>query len=359
MAQTKLRRRVVEAAEAMLAESGYVSPLDVLVRIRWLEPPHVASWRQGRVETIEQLAQVDADRLLEAVSLLGGWAASQDLVPHETEYQSSTRSPQPLRFLRGDDAARELTLRTHWLSPDLRPDQRDKVVEQEKKPADLVAIMPLQEWECRECGGTGDLLVMDGPGPLCLECADLDQLVLLPSGDATLTRRARKASSLSAVVVRFSRARKRYERQGTLVEETALQEAEASCLADEEARARRRERAAARRPIEDERFQERFAAAIRTQFPSCPKERAAAIAGHAGTRGSGRVGRSRAGRELDPRAVTLAVRASVRHRDTDYDERLMHGEPREEARIAVEPAVTEILERWTRPQLTVLRGGLS
>jgi len=56
--------------------------------------------------------------------------------------------------------------------------------------------------------------------------SDLDHLVFLPSGDAALTRRATKASSLSAVVVRGSRSRKRYERQGVLVEEPALALAE-------------------------------------------------------------------------------------------------------------------------------------
>jgi hypothetical protein len=80
-----------------------------------------------------------------------------------------------------------------------------------------------------------------------MSCADLDHLVLLPSGDAALTRRARAASRLSAVVVRFSRARKRYERRGVLVEEAALTQAEEQCLADQEARARRRDRDAVRR----------------------------------------------------------------------------------------------------------------
>ena len=51
----------------------------------------------------------------------------------------------------------------------------------------------------------------------------LGQLVDVPSGDAALTRRARMHSPLSAVVVRFSRARKRYERQGILVFEVALE----------------------------------------------------------------------------------------------------------------------------------------
>src|SRR5436190_1840302 len=57
-----------------------------------------------------------------------------------------------------------------------------------------------------------------------MTCADLDELVYLPSGDAALSRRARMHSPLSAVVVRFSRARKRYERQGILVSEVALEQ---------------------------------------------------------------------------------------------------------------------------------------
>jgi hypothetical protein len=65
-----------------------------------------------------------------------------------------------------------------------------------------------------------------------MACADMDHLVFLPSGDAALTRRAKTNSRLSAVVVRFSRARKRYERQGILVEEDALERAEQECLAD-------------------------------------------------------------------------------------------------------------------------------
>ena len=60
---------------------------------------------------------------------------------------------------------------------------------------------------------------------LCMY-AVLDHLVYLGRGDAALTRRARKYSSLAAVVVRFSRARKQYERQGILVEPEALHRAE-------------------------------------------------------------------------------------------------------------------------------------
>ncbi len=91
----------------------------------------------------------------------------------------------------------------------------------------------------------------------------MDHLVFLPAGDAALTRRAKRASRLSAVVVRFSRSRRRSERQGILVEEAALERAELECLADEEARTRRRVREEARRAAADLELQARTARATR------------------------------------------------------------------------------------------------
>ena len=111
---------------------------------------------------------------------------------------------------------------------------------------------------------------MSDAGPLCLRCADLDHLVYLPAGDAALTRRARTASGLSAVVVRFSRARRRHERQGVLVESEALDQAEAQCLADADARARRRVRERARREAQDAELRTALADEIVGMFPGCP-----------------------------------------------------------------------------------------
>jgi hypothetical protein len=86
----------------------------------------------------------------------------------------------------------------------------ERVTARRSAPPDLVVIQPLKDFTCAECGTeSGDLLVMDDIGPLCMDCADMDHLVFVPSGDAALTRRARKASPLSAVVVRWSQSRKR------------------------------------------------------------------------------------------------------------------------------------------------------
>src|SRR2546423_13582862 len=108
-----------------------------------------------------------------------------------------------------------------------------------------------RESVCDECheelGSKAWITLVRDNGALCLACADLDQLLFLRSGGAALTRRAKKHSVLSAVVLKWSRSRKRYERQGLLVEERALELAEEECLADADLRARRREREAERR----------------------------------------------------------------------------------------------------------------
>ncbi len=211
----------------------------------------------------------------------------------------------------------------------------------------LLVIQPLKRRHCAECrGGPLAMLVLEDGAPRCLDCADLGHLVFLPRGDTALTRRSREESALSAVVVRFNRRKSRYERQGVLVEEAGLARAEQRCLADAEARRRRRVRDARRRAREDVRFAEAFAAEILRLFPGCPADRARAVAGHASARGSGRVGRSAAGRALSETAVTSAVVASVRHLDTPYDQLLMSGVPRHEARRRIAATVEAVLRGW-------------
>jgi hypothetical protein len=140
--------------------------------------------------------------------------------------------------------------------------------------------------------------------------------------------------------------RNRYERQGILAEPAAIEQAARECLSDADVRARRRGRDQSHRADQDERFRGEFAAAIREQFPGCPVDRGEAIALHAAARGSGRVGRSAAGRALDPDAIRLAVVAPVRHVDTDYDALLMSGVDRDDARHRVRDRVDRILDAW-------------
>jgi hypothetical protein len=219
---------------------------------------------------------------------------------------------------------------------------------------ELKVFISNRESTCGECGenlGSHAWITLAGEkGALCLACADLDHLLFLPSGDPALTRRARKYSTLAAVVLQWSRSRKRYERQGLLVEAEALEKAEEECLKDSAVRARRREREATRREETDLHYVEQFATQVRALFPSAPSSREQTIAEHACLKYSGRVGRSAAAKALDAETIQLAVIAHIRHQETNYDELLASGADRSEARAGVTGTVQQVLQQWQTPR---------
>ena len=343
----EIERRVARAADAALAVRKFVSAIDVLIGLGWLERRGVEAWRQGRVDYLERVVGANLGKISTAMRAFGRWAQGRGLKPSETVYVARTRDRRPLRFSKSGDSEIERAYRTHWVSPELSERKQARIAERQSRPPELVVVWPLGEFTCSLCGSQDSgWLIMEDSGPVCMGCADMDHLVFLASGDAALTRRARAGSRLSAVVVRFSRARRRYERQGILVEEHALERAEQECLADEQARERRRVRDAERRAGKDLELSEQIAQEIVRLFPGCPLERARSIALHTSVRGSGRVGRSAAGRALDPTALELAVAAAVRHEDTRYDELLMRGVERELARTQVSDEVARVLDSW-------------
>jgi len=217
---------------------------------------------------------------------------------------------------------------------------------------DLKVFITSGESECSEChkklGRHAWITLVGEKGALCLTCADLDHLGFLPAGDAALTRRSGKYSKLTAVVLQWSRARKRYERQGILVEEAALQRAEQECLVDADARALRQKRAADRRAELDQEYIRNFAARVRELYPACPAGREVEIAEHACQKYSGRVGRSASAKALDEKAIWLAVVAHIRHAETNYDDLLAQGWERSTARDEVNDKVENVLADWKR-----------
>jgi len=222
----------------------------------------------------------------------------------------------------------------------------------QQKPGEILVFFVRRDTKCGECGNdlfSGTMITLDKErGALCLSCADLDHLEFLASGDAAVTRRATKHSKLGAVVLQWSRTRKRYERQGILVEAEAIQRAETECLADAERRRRQADRRALRAAELDEVFVEKFARAIRERFPKCPVTDANRIAEHACLRSSGRVGRTAAAKQFDPDAIYLAVVAAIRHEFTDYDILLLRGIERFEARSRVRDKVDKKLKEWAQ-----------
>lgn len=214
----------------------------------------------------------------------------------------------------------------------------------------LKVFISTRESTCEECGEAlghhAWITLRDEKGAACLTCADLDHLVFLPSGDTALTRRARKHSRLCAVVLKWSRTRKRYERQGLLVENEALEQSERECEADATQREIRRGQAVLRRAEIDQAYIHDFAKRVRELYPNCPNGREMIIAEHACRKYTGRVGRSAAAKALDEHAIRLAVAAHARHTETNYDDLLSSMVERIKARSMVHGAVSSVLAQW-------------
>ena len=220
----------------------------------------------------------------------------------------------------------------------------------ESASGELVVFFVRRDGECAECGRdlprSSMIMLNKERKPVCLACADLDHLDYLPRGNTALTRRATRYSRLRVVVVQWSRTRNRYERQGILAEPQAIERAEAECLGDAERRERQRARRASREAELDREYVDVFAAGIRENFPGCPPNDARRIAEHACRKYSGRVGRSAAAKRFEPGAIRMAVSASVRHEFTNYDELLLKGHDRSEARLLISDQVEDVLDAW-------------
>ena len=225
----RYKERVIRAAEWALSDHDYVSLIDLFTGINMLADVHVASWRKGGLETLGNEIQCGKEKFARSIELLYEWAKAQGLSLSEAKYvRSSPSGPIPLKFYKNGPPELERLFHLHFLSPDLSDRARQRIEEKQSRPDPPVVFQIITDSKCakRETElEPGSLLLLEAKDPLCIDCAGMGDLEFLPSGDTGLTRRAGKYSSRSAVVVRFSKSRMRYERQGTLVEKAALEKA--------------------------------------------------------------------------------------------------------------------------------------
>lgn len=346
-----MNERVVQAARRVLDVKGFVSPIELLLQMQLLAPSNLRVWEKGVGDYLQSHIQGSPEKLARAFAIFADWARAERLVPIKASLRAPARDQaHELQVTADGNPRMEEFFRTYYAAADTPPRKLEALANKLNKPPELAVFMTVSDTAtCAECGAEiaqGGFLFREKEASLCLACADLNHLEFLASGDAALSRRARKHSGLAAVVLQFNRRAKRYERRGILVTAEAIGRAEQECLSDADRRAAQRERGAERRTQEDAEFVRDMAAAICRLYPGCPPGEAADLAAHAGRRSSGRVGRSAAGRQLHEEALRLAVVAHIRHAHTRYDELLMTGAGRQDARSAIAAEIDEVLARW-------------
>lgn len=230
MNREELSKKVIAVASQVLHDKQYVSCIDILLELGYLSPSILEDWRRGRFSYLEGRLQVNLNKLSFTMKCFRQWAQTQGLLPRETAYvQKACSRTIHLRFSKSGNEAIEACYRTHYISPMLTEQKQQRLVDKIEKSNEPVVYIIISESKCSQCKkdmAKGSFLMMDGDNPHCISCTVYKDLVFLPAGNALLTRRTKKYSNQSVVVVKFSRARKRYERQGLLVTEKALQKAQ-------------------------------------------------------------------------------------------------------------------------------------
>ncbi len=228
--QQQLTSKIISIASRILDENQYVSTVDILLGLGYLSPNILEDWYRGRLSYLENGLHVGSEKLGFAIQFFHEWANQQGLVTREKNYiQKASTQTNYLMFSESAREEIEKYYKTYYLSPLLPDKKQQRLIEKIEKAPEPVVYIVAKDSKCSNCQKDilrNNFLMTDNNKPFCMKCSPYKDHVYLPAGDALLTRRVKKYSKIYAVVVKFSSARKRYERQGLLITEKALHQAE-------------------------------------------------------------------------------------------------------------------------------------
>ena len=349
----KDNHKITKAIDTLFEYSDSFNITDLLIQLRWLHESHIQSWQNGFDEYLEGLIQCGPKKWQNACRIFKERTLNLDSYKFSWTVHSLMGSERELKVFSQDSQFEEL-FNIQFFKPSITDRKKKGIIKKlTEKPEIRVFRKSGKDDNCLKCCtgiNKGSLFYSERNKAYCLKCSGLEDLEFLPSGDATLSRRAKKNSKKFAVVVEFSRPRKRYERRGILVNPEAIQLAQAECNGDSTKRAASRRKAEVKRKEEDRDFTQEFSLKVKDLFPNCPDDEIAKIAAHTTERSSGRVGRTAAAKNLDKDAVTLAVIAHIRHQHTDYDRLLFNRTKKEVARRLIQPVIQRKLQSWRSPE---------
>lgn len=123
MNRQELRKKVRHTVDALILDKGFVSPLDLFLRLGKISPMLIEEWRHGRVPYLERALHGNLAQFSFIMSSLREKAREVDLKPSYTAYMRQGKGPkQPLRFSKSGDPNIELHYATHFVPNKLNPE---------------------------------------------------------------------------------------------------------------------------------------------------------------------------------------------------------------------------------------------
>lgn len=138
--QHNIKERAIRAAEQILTNQGYVSPIDNLVGMKLLASVHVQGWQQGKIPYLEEAFYCNPEKLLFTLKCFRDWVTEKGLKPKEIPYLGKTKDQKSLRIFIDDNEDFERFFRTHYFSPNLSEKEQERLQEKLEKPPEFSCI---------------------------------------------------------------------------------------------------------------------------------------------------------------------------------------------------------------------------
>lgn len=111
-----MRKRFWSCAEQLIDEKGYVSPVDLLVKMELITNKQVEDWRFKRIPYLEQVTGKNLSKMKFILSELRKFEKSAKLKSSQTVYVSWGKGPKHrLRFSKSGDPRIETLYSTHYI----------------------------------------------------------------------------------------------------------------------------------------------------------------------------------------------------------------------------------------------------
>ncbi|WP_404450986.1 hypothetical protein LG329_11625 [Virgibacillus necropolis] len=116
MTRKKIEQRVRRHASELVYKKGYVSPVDLLVKMERVTPKQVNDWRLKKIPYLERVIVGNLAKLNHALKTLNKFANEQNLKPSITVYKSWGKGPKKrLRFSKSGNPFMEKLYSTHYV----------------------------------------------------------------------------------------------------------------------------------------------------------------------------------------------------------------------------------------------------
>ncbi len=112
--------RVAGVAGEIVSQQGYVSVIDLFLKIGWLTPDKLLDWKRGRIPYLERVITANLSKISRAMNEFRSWAIHSKLKASVAVYK---RGSHPLRFSKTGQPVIETVYRTHYV---LLSSQREK-----------------------------------------------------------------------------------------------------------------------------------------------------------------------------------------------------------------------------------------